>query len=82
MIGRAARPVVGAQIELLFAFAVAADDRRGFVDELVVLNDLHREQAKSTRRVLLLSRIGSPTCQLVTGRPLARAWGSKTRSVE
>src|SRR5436309_10605290 len=26
-------------------------------------------RAKSTRRVLLLSRIGSPTCRLQTGRP-------------
>ena len=26
-------------------------------------------RAKSTRRVMLLSRIGSPTCRLQTGRP-------------
>ena len=36
---------------------------------LVVLEGLHREQGKSTRRVMLLSRTGSPTCWLHTGRP-------------
>ena len=39
------------------------------VDKRVIFESRHHEEAKSTRRVMLLARMGSPTCRLQTGRP-------------
>jgi len=47
----------------------AAADYGRAVDERIILKGFDHEKGIVTRRVMLLARMGSPTCRLHTGKP-------------